>query len=83
LKDHQPERFGHFATAGSFSAAAFAFRSGLPFVITASRMAAQSRMVVPLSFLAALTRSELDAIGKSLDEKLDRVIANLDHRVKA
>jgi hypothetical protein len=25
----------------------------------------------------------LDAIGKSLDEKLDRVIANLDHRVKA
>jgi len=46
-------------------------------------MAAQSRMIVPLSFLAALTRSELDAIGKSLDEKLDRVIANLDHRVEA
>jgi hypothetical protein len=37
----------------------------------------------PSSFLAALTRPELDAIGKSLDEKLDRVIANLDHRVKA
>jgi hypothetical protein len=46
-------------------------------------MAEQSRMIVPLSFLAALTRSELDAIGKSLDEKLDRVIANLDHRVNA
>ena len=37
----------------------------------------------PSAFLAALTRPELDAIGKSLDEKLDRVIANLDHRVKA
>lgn len=37
----------------------------------------------PSSFLAALTRPELDAIGKSLDEKLDRVIANLDQRVKA
>ncbi|MET0710727.1 MAG: hypothetical protein ABWY82_28395 [Tardiphaga sp.] len=37
----------------------------------------------PSSFLAALTRPELDAIGKSLDEKLDRVIAKLDHRVKA
>jgi hypothetical protein len=37
----------------------------------------------PSSFLAALTRPELDAIGKSLDEKLDRVIANLDRRVKA
>jgi hypothetical protein len=37
----------------------------------------------PSSFLAALNRPELDAIGKSLDEKLDRVIANLDQRVKA
>ena len=31
----------------------------------------------PSSFLAALNRPELDAIGKSLDEKLDRVISNL------
>ena len=46
------------------------FRSGLPFMMAAS-------------LLAALTRPELDAIGKSLDEKLDRVIANLDRRVKA
>ena len=36
----------------------------------------------PSSFLAALNRPELDAIGKSLDEKLDRVISNLDHRTK-
>jgi uncharacterized protein (DUF302 family) len=32
----------------------------------------------PSSFLAALNRPELDAIGKSLDEKLDRVISNLN-----
>jgi uncharacterized protein (DUF302 family) len=32
----------------------------------------------PSSFLAALNRPELDAIGKLLDEKLDRVIANLN-----
>jgi hypothetical protein len=50
---------------------------------TAARMAEQSRMIVPLSSLAALTRPELDAISKSLDEKLDRVIANPNHRVKA
>jgi uncharacterized protein (DUF302 family) len=31
----------------------------------------------PSSFLAALNRPELDPIGKSLDEKLDRVISNL------
>jgi uncharacterized protein (DUF302 family) len=37
----------------------------------------------PSSFLAALDRPELSAIGKSLDEKLDRVISNLDHHVKA
>jgi uncharacterized protein (DUF302 family) len=37
----------------------------------------------PSSFLAALNRPELDAIGKSLDEKLDRVISNLDHHMKA
>jgi uncharacterized protein (DUF302 family) len=36
----------------------------------------------PSSFLAALDRPELDAIGKSLDEKLDRVISNLDHHVR-
>jgi uncharacterized protein (DUF302 family) len=36
----------------------------------------------PSSFLAALNRPELDAIGKSLDEKLDRVISNLDQQVK-
>jgi hypothetical protein len=80
LKAISPKGSAIFATAGSISAAASAFRSGLPFMITAARMAAQSRMIVPLSFLAALTRPELD---KSLDEKLDRVIANLDHRVKA
>jgi uncharacterized protein (DUF302 family) len=34
----------------------------------------------PSSFLAALNRPELDAIGKSLDEKLDRVISNLDRQ---
>jgi hypothetical protein len=33
--------------------------------------------------MAALNRSELDAIGKSLDDKLDRVISNLEHQVKA
>ena len=32
----------------------------------------------PSSFLAALDRPELDAIGKLLDEKPDRVIANLN-----
>jgi len=37
----------------------------------------------PSSFLAALNRPELDAIGKSLDEKLDRVISNLNHHAKA
>jgi uncharacterized protein (DUF302 family) len=37
----------------------------------------------PSSFLAALNRPELDAIGKSLDDKLDRVISNLEHQVKA
>jgi uncharacterized protein (DUF302 family) len=37
----------------------------------------------PSSFLAALNRPELDAIGKSLDEKLDRVISDLEHQVKA
>ena len=31
----------------------------------------------PSSFLAALNRPELDQIGKSLDEKLDRVISSL------
>jgi hypothetical protein len=36
----------------------------------------------PSSFLAALNRPELDTIGKSLDEKLDRVISNLHHQVK-
>jgi uncharacterized protein (DUF302 family) len=36
----------------------------------------------PSSFLAALNRPELDAIGKSLDEKLDRVISNLHDQVK-
>jgi len=83
LKAISPKGSAIFATAGSISAAASAFRSGLPFMIAAARMAAQSRMIVPLSFLAALTQPELDAISKSLDEKLDRVIANLDHRVKA
>jgi len=37
----------------------------------------------PSSFLAALNRPELDAIGKSLDEKLDRVISSLDRHAKA
>jgi uncharacterized protein (DUF302 family) len=37
----------------------------------------------PSSFLAALNRPELDAIGKSLDEKIDRVISNLDRQMKA
>jgi uncharacterized protein (DUF302 family) len=37
----------------------------------------------PSSFLAALNRPELDAIGKSLDEKLDRVISNLNHQLTA
>ena len=37
----------------------------------------------PSSFLAALNRPELDAIGKSLDEKLDRVISNLNRQTKA
>jgi uncharacterized protein (DUF302 family) len=32
---------------------------------------------LPSSFLAALGRSELTAIGQSLDEKMDKVIANL------
>jgi len=36
----------------------------------------------PSSFLAALNRPELDAIGKSLDEKLDRVISSLDRQAK-
>jgi uncharacterized protein (DUF302 family) len=36
----------------------------------------------PSSFLAALDRPELGAIGKSLDEKLDRVISNLDHHAR-
>jgi hypothetical protein len=36
----------------------------------------------PSSFLAALNQPELDAIGKSLDEKLDRVISNLSHQTK-
>jgi uncharacterized protein (DUF302 family) len=36
----------------------------------------------PSSFLAALDRPELDAIGRSLDEKLDRVIANLNHQTR-
>lgn len=37
----------------------------------------------PSSFLAALNRPELDAIGKSLDEKLDRIISSLDRHAKA
>jgi len=37
----------------------------------------------PSSFLGALNRPELDAIGKSLDEKLDRVISSLDRHAKA
>jgi uncharacterized protein (DUF302 family) len=36
----------------------------------------------PSSFLAALKRPELDAIGKSLDEKIDRVISNLGRHMK-
>jgi len=36
----------------------------------------------PSSFLAALNRPELDVIGKSLDEKLDRVISTLDRHAK-
>jgi uncharacterized protein (DUF302 family) len=37
----------------------------------------------PSSFLAALDRRELDAIGKLLDEKLDRVISSLNLQAKA
>jgi hypothetical protein len=37
----------------------------------------------PSSFLAALNRPELDAIGRPLDEKIDRVISNLDRQAKA